>query len=212
MQSANQTTTATPPSKPTRSAPNSTPYGLTTAQVAAARTLASERGYKLKALLDYQSLVVEARHSGKSSPALLGHIEEARDSVLGAPSVEFRVPTPIRFKPATPEAFIAARDKSALPGFLSPLAPEDLRDHKLLMNDNHTVGFALDPYGNIQNVFNNGGPWKAGCRAVTEAIAMGGRTLDCYDGFLPKLYSQFGSKEVGRHEVQRRLCPTQLGL
>jgi len=61
------------------------------------------------------------------------------------------------FRSSNPEDFIESRNKSKRPGFLSPLAPADLRDHKLLMNKEGTVGVAIDPQGDIQNVFNNGG-------------------------------------------------------
>jgi hypothetical protein len=56
----------------------------------------------------------------------------------------------------------------------------------------------VDPHGDVQNVFNNGGPKGAGGKALVAAIENGGRTLDCYAGFLPRFYRQFGFVETGR--------------
>jgi len=96
------------------------------------------------------------------------------------------------FSKATPEAFIAARDKSARPEFLSTHTPGELADHSLYLSADGKVGYALDNQGDVQNVFNNGGPKGAGSRAVLAAVQNGGRTLDCYDGKLPEIYSQMG--------------------
>jgi hypothetical protein len=63
---------------------------------------------------------------------------------------------PGEFKKANSEDFIEARDKSTRTGYVSPLAPEDLKDHKLDKNPEGIVGPAIDPHGDIQNVFNNG--------------------------------------------------------
>jgi hypothetical protein len=101
-------------------------------------------------------------------------------------------------RPATPEQFIKARDASKRPGYLSPLEPSDIAIHQLYLSKDGTYGAAVDPHGDIQNVFNNGGPKGAGGKALVAAIENGGRTLDCYAGFLPSFYRQFGFVETGR--------------
>jgi hypothetical protein len=106
----------------------------------------------------------------------------------------------------SPEAFIAARNKSTRLAYLSPTTPEELKSHRLLMNENHTAGVAVSPEGDIQNVFNNGGPKGAGVRAVAAAVDAGGRTLDCYDNFLNGLYGQLGFKETGRMTFNREFA------
>lgn len=103
--------------------------------------------------------------------------------------------------------FIAARNKSKRAGYLSPLEPADLAEHRLFINDDRTVGFALDPKGDIQNVFNNGGPPHGGAEAMVTAISKGGSTLDCYDGYLNNYYRQFGFVETGRMKFNRALAP-----
>lgn len=105
------------------------------------------------------------------------------------------------------DAFIKARNRSSRAGFLSQLTPEDLTGHRLWTNRDGTVGVALDRDGDIQNVFNNGGPPKAAVDALLHAIRSGGRTLDCYDGYLPGFYAQFGFVETGRMRFKREYAP-----
>jgi hypothetical protein len=102
------------------------------------------------------------------------------------------------FTSTTPAEFIAARNQSARPQYLSPLEPTDLSDHTLLLNNDKTVGAAIDPQGDLQNVFNNGGAKGAAGDVIVEAIGKGARTLDCYDGYLNDYYHQFGFVETGR--------------
>ena len=102
------------------------------------------------------------------------------------------------FGSIAPEAFIAARNKSTRAGYMSPLEPSDIQAHTLFTNRDHTVGAAVDPSGDVQNVFNNGGPKGAGADAVVEAIRRGGRTLDAYAPYLPEFYHQLGFEETGR--------------
>jgi hypothetical protein len=61
--------------------------------------------------------------------------------------------------------------------------------------------------GDIQNVFNNGGPKGAAAGAIVAAIGAGGRTLDCFDGFLPSYYHQFGFEETGRMKFNPEFAP-----
>jgi hypothetical protein len=102
------------------------------------------------------------------------------------------------FKSVSPEEFITQRNKSKRPQYLSELSPHEIREHQLYTSHDGTSGVAIDPHGDIQNVFNNGGPQGAGAHAVVHAIANGGRTLDAYDPYLPEYYRQFGFNETGR--------------
>src|SRR5262249_16958607 len=52
-----------------------------------------------------------------------------------------------------PAEFIEARDKSSRQHYLSPLKPEDLSDHTLLTTEDKTAGVAIDPQGDLQNLF-----------------------------------------------------------
>ena len=51
------------------------------------------------------------------------------------------------FKEVSPEEFISQRAKTERPGYLSPLKPEDLSQHKLFTNKNGIVEAAVDPNG-----------------------------------------------------------------
>ena len=108
---------------------------------------------------------------------------------------------------ATPSEFIKARNLTTRPGFLSPLVPEDISNHKLFLSADGTVGVAVSPEGDIQNVFNNGGPKGAGTEALLTAMRNGGKTLDCYDGHLPEFYTQFGFVETGRMKFNPEYAP-----
>lgn len=107
----------------------------------------------------------------------------------------------------TPEAFIAARDKSTRKGFLSPLTPEDLKGYKLYLSHDGKVGGAMSPKGDMGNLFNNGGPKGAAHEILLEMIADGGKTADAYDGYLPELYANFGLFESGRMKFNPEYAP-----
>ena len=133
----------------------------------------------------------------------------APDEPLPAKPEEKPTETPTHtFKEVKPEEFIQHRNKSAKPEFLSDLKPEDIQKHKLFTNQDNTIGAAVSPEGDIQNVFNNGGEKGGGGHAVAHAIEQhGGRTLDAYDGFLPKYYRQFGFHETGRTKFNPEYAP-----
>ena len=120
------------------------------------------------------------------------------DGGSGGSSSEGPGTTPGGYVHPSSSEFIAARDKSTRQQYLSPIKPEDLTDHTLLTTPDKKVGAAIDPKGDLQNVFNNGGPKGAATDVVAAAINEGARTLDCYDGHLPDYYHQFGFVETGR--------------
>jgi len=107
----------------------------------------------------------------------------------------------------TPEAFIEARDRGARPGYLSPLTPGDLSGSRLFMSEGGKAGFSISSDGDIQNVFSNVKGSRAGADAVVDAVANGGRTLDCFGEFLPNLYSQMGFVETGRMKFDITKAP-----
>ena len=102
------------------------------------------------------------------------------------------------FKACTPDEFIAARDTSTRTPFLSAHTADELAGHRLFLSKDGKVGYALDDHDDLQNVFNNGGPKGSGKLAIADAIARGAKTLDCFDGYLPDLYSKAGFEAYGR--------------
>lgn len=111
------------------------------------------------------------------------------------------------FGTVSPSEFVAARDKSSRINYLSPIKPDDLSGYKLFASRDRTVGVAVSPTGDINNVFNNDGPKGAGAKAVKVAIANGGVTLDCYAGFLPMYYSKLGFEETSRVKFDPQYAP-----
>jgi len=101
--------------------------------------------------------------------------------------------------------FISARNKNPRSDFFSHLEPDDLKNHKLIMNETRTAGAAVAPDGDIQNVFRNpDAPKGEGSAMLQEAVRRGGRTLDAYEYETPgkpglvDYYKQNGFVETGR--------------
>ncbi len=105
------------------------------------------------------------------------------------------------------QEFIALRNKTTRPGYLSPLAPEELVGKQVHLAHNGTVGFVLTRDGDLQNLFNNGGPRGAAREVIFDGIKAGGKTLDAFDGYLPKLYTQYGFVETGRLPFNDEYAP-----
>jgi hypothetical protein len=125
--------------------------------------------------------------------ARLGMVEnlpERGAAERGIPSVEFHPVT-------DPKVFEAAKSANSRAWNLSPHSAEEFAASKAFLSPDGKTGYMLSPEGDIQNLFNNGGPPKAGQAAFLHAIENGGKTLDAYAGdgnFLPKLYAKFGFK------------------
>lgn len=109
--------------------------------------------------------------------------------------------------PALRERFVEARAKTSRPMFLTPLDPEELAGKEVFLMHDDKVGYVLDQFGDLQNVFNNGGPRGAGADAVVDGIRNGAKTLDAYDNFLPRLYSKLGFVETGRMKFNPDYAP-----
>lgn len=107
----------------------------------------------------------------------------------------------------TATAFIRARDESSRGGYLSPLSEADLKGAALYLSKDGKVGGALQPDGDMGNLFNNGGPKGAATEVLIGMLADGGKTADCFDGYLPTLYANFGLREVGRMKFNREFAP-----
>ena len=120
--------------------------------------------------------------------------EWLRTPAISPPSLDQLVS---KFKLVAPEDFIAERDKSEKRPFLTPYTAEDMKDRQLHLTDDG-AGFALTPDKDIVGVFNNSGRKGAGEEAVALAIAKGGKTLDCVEGFLDGYYNSFGFVEKSR--------------
>lgn len=118
------------------------------------------------------------------------------------PSVEFSAT-------ADSDAFVRARNSGAKrPENFSELDRDRLDKSTKILSSDGTAGCLVDENGDLGNVFNNGSTKGAGSAAVLSAIETGGaKTLDCYDGFLPALYTQLGFEAVAKIKWNDEYAP-----
>lgn len=91
---------------------------------------------------------------------------------------------------------------------LRELSADELANSRVFLAENGEAGFVVSPEGDLQNVFNNG-PKGTGVGAdmVEHAIENGAVTLDAYDGFLPRFYTEHGFAETGRMKFNPEYAP-----
>lgn len=113
-----------------------------------------------------------------------------------------------RWIEVTAEEFLAARDKSPRREFLSYNVPGELDGFLCVLSEDRLLGFSVGSDGEISNVFNLGKKGQGG-EAVNAAIECGGDHLNCFDGYLPDYYKQFGFVETSRVPFDRSLAPAE---
>jgi hypothetical protein len=69
------------------------------------------------------------------------------------------------------------------------------------------AGFAITPSGELINGFNNSDIRGLGVELIKDAIKLGANHLNCFDGYLPKLYSSLGFIETSRFPFNRTFAP-----
>lgn len=104
-----------------------------------------------------------------------------------------------------------AVDHNTFGPFVSKHSPEELRESGALtfLSREKKAGIAVWPDGNIGAAFNDSRSSKR--RAIGElmltALNVGGRKLDCFDGFLRHAYTQFGFTPVAKVKFDRDYAP-----
>jgi hypothetical protein len=91
--------------------------------------------------------------------------------------------------------------------------PEEYGKMKLFVVNAGAAGIAIKKDGDIVSVFKN--PDMANKDLIEkisnvlliESIKNGGRKLDCFDGFLPELYSKFGFTPIARLKFNDEFAP-----
>lgn len=81
-------------------------------------------------------------------------------------------------------------------GFLTPYSEKDLAAMKLFKLEDHNLGFAIKPDGDIVSVHNNSGLGGVGNEMMSAAVRNGGKKLDHFDGFLTGFYNKNGFGKV----------------
>ena len=69
------------------------------------------------------------------------------------------------------------------------------------------AGFAITPSGELINGFNNSDIRGLGVELIKDAIKLGANHLNCFDGYLPKLYSSLGFIETSRIAFEDKFAP-----
>jgi hypothetical protein len=134
-----------------------------------------------------QNLAME-RFSGRAGS---GRTKLPRAREAGVDEVSFRESTDY-------DAFEEAKNRNTRPENLAPKTMDEYEGSRVFMIESGDAGF-LVKNGDLQNVFNNSGIPGLGTEILKLAIENhGARTLDCFDGFLPKYYSKAGFVEVAR--------------
>lgn len=100
------------------------------------------------------------------------------------------------FRPVPSEEFESALSK--LPDKSSIDTTRDYTDKRTFLSNDGLSGYALKADGELNHVFSLRP--GMGAFAVKHAIQNGAKHLTCFDGFLPKYYSQFGFKEHVREQ------------
>lgn len=103
------------------------------------------------------------------------------------------------------EVFTAARAGAKRRTFMAPMDELD-PDAELVVSRDLTAGFAIQPDGELTQVFNHGRPGQ-GRHAVRAAIQLGANHLNCFDGFLVRYYRSVGFAEDYRVPFDDSLAP-----
>jgi hypothetical protein len=110
--------------------------------------------------------------------------------------------------PVGPEEFLTASRRAL--SQMGPVAAQvgtDPGEQAFLLDDGRS-GYALSG-DNIISVFSSpDSPEGVAARVLTDAIARGGRRLDGFDTFLPRLYAKNGFRAVARLPFSRDYAPT----
>lgn len=111
-----------------------------------------------------------------------------------------------KFRRATPEEFVAVREKCDHKAFLTPYTAEEMRNWRHYLTEDG-CGFALTPADDLVGLLNNPASKGSGAEAIIWAIHEGARSCDCVAGFLAYWYPMFGFVESHRCHWSDELAP-----
>jgi hypothetical protein len=107
------------------------------------------------------------------------------------------------------DEFLEARNQlpESLNPFVTPIPKEEYiqRNADLYLAANKRSGYAIID-GDLVSVFSLPGE-HSGKHIIASAIKNGAKTLDCFDGYLPKLYGNFGFVEYQRYKWDNQYAP-----
>jgi hypothetical protein len=110
-------------------------------------------------------------------------------------------------------AICAAKGYNEYGAFVHTYEAEEYKDMKLFIVNAGAAGIAVKKDGDVVSVFKNPDMAqkddieKINKELLLTAIDNGGKKLDCFDGFLPELYSKFGFEPGCRIKFNDRFAP-----
>lgn len=108
------------------------------------------------------------------------------------------------------EDFVANRDDlpKHLRPFVTPYTAQEYLEEGMeaFMTPGGDAGYALKQDGDLVSVFSKAGAHK-GADVVKHALARGAKKLDCFDGYLPEFYDNFGFREYDRWKWAEQHAP-----
>jgi hypothetical protein len=108
------------------------------------------------------------------------------------------------------DAITASKEGNPFGAFVHAYEEHEYNEKKNFISEGGEAGMSVTKDGDIVSVFNNPkiGTKKGVAGHMLEiALENGGKRLDCFDGFLPKLYSKYGFVPVARMKFAREYAP-----
>lgn len=118
-------------------------------------------------------------------PALIQAVVTAQEPFHEAP--------PDVFYDAIHEAWDTPKGELTVGDMLTKYTIDEYAARRLFLSEDRKTGFAIDPDGDLQSMFNVG-PTGRGAAAVATAVRHGAKTLDCLGPYLPGWYIRQGWK------------------
>lgn len=113
----------------------------------------------------------------------------------------------MNFIRVSPGDFIRASKDLKHSGFIHNFKPKELIYYKLFLTRDGMVGVGVSPTGEIVNLFSKSKERGLGKLALKYAIKRGGRSLNCFDGFLVGYYKAFKFREAARVKFNVGFAP-----
>lgn len=106
-------------------------------------------------------------------------------------------------------AIVEAKRDNPAGAFVHAYEPDEYAEQNLFLSDGGEAGMSITKDGDIVSVFRSPRATKKGVAGdlLRVALANGGKRLDCFDGFLPKLYARYGFVPVAKMKFDKEFAP-----
>lgn len=139
------------------------------------------------------------------------HDQQTHDPTKGRGRAKTALKDSPRFIASTPRFFVSQINKhldSQYKSFVTVYSAQEYDEMGARCHVSSTgqSGYAIKSDGDIISVFSKSGSGE-GKHALVSAIVNGGSKLDCFDGFLPQFYTQYGFVEYERWNWDDQYSP-----